>query len=87
MDSFNFVARRAIILKLYNFFFKSSTSITTIFRCDYQTAYSGTFREHQKVAHGTQKYECKMCNHVARYKGNLDKHIRNVHQKQTLKII
>ena len=56
-------------------------------KCDYQTAYSGTFREHQKVAHGTQKYECKLCNHVARYKGNLDKHIRNVHQKQALKMM
>ena len=48
--------------------------------CQYATAYSSTFREHKKVAHGDQRYDCPYCNHVARYKGNLDKHINNVHK-------
>ena len=48
--------------------------------CEFATAYSATFREHQKVAHGSQRYYCPYCNHAARYKGNLDKHINNVHK-------
>ena len=72
---------------LFTFFISCLFTFVLFFVGDYQTAYSGTFREHQKVAHGTQKYECKLCNHVARYKGNLDKHIRNVHQKQALKMM
>ena len=49
-------------------------------KCEYETAYSSPFNEHQKVAHGNQKYDCPYCNHSAKYKGNLDKHINNVHK-------
>ena len=49
-------------------------------KCEFATAYYATSREHQKVAHGNQKYDCPHCNHSARYKGNLDKHINNVHK-------
>ena len=48
--------------------------------CEFATAYSTTLREHKKVAHGNQRYDCPHCNHSARYKGNLDKHINNVHK-------
>ena len=50
--------------------------------CDFATSYRNTHYEHKKVAHGTQRYECPHCNHVARYKGNLHKHIANVHNKK-----
>ena len=50
--------------------------------CDFATAYRNTHYEHKKVAHGTQRFECPHCNHVARYKGNLHKHIANVHNKK-----
>ena len=48
--------------------------------CDFSTAYNSKLPEHKRVAHGTQKYDCPYCNHAARYKGNLDKHINNVHK-------
>ena len=50
-------------------------------QCEFATAYSSILAEHKKVAHGNQKFECPYCNHVARYKNNLQKHINNVHQK------
>ena len=49
-------------------------------KCEFATAYNATAKEHQKVAHGNQRYDCPHCNHSARYKGNLDKHINNVHK-------
>ena len=54
------------------------------FKCDlcpFATAYRNIHYEHKRVAHGNQKYDCPHCSHSARYKGNLDKHIQNVHQK------
>ena len=48
--------------------------------CEFATAYRTTLNEHKKVAHGNQRYDCPYCNHSARYKGNLDKHINNVHK-------
>ena len=72
--------------------------------CDFATAYTSTLKEHKKVAHGNQKFDCKLiiflsitafvwtltflfpsisgpfCQHSARYKGNLDKHINSVHK-------
>ena len=48
--------------------------------CEFATAYSARIREHQKVAHGNQKFDCPHCPHTARYKNNLDKHINNVHK-------
>ena len=48
--------------------------------CEYSTAYKSKVRSHKKVAHGDQRYDCPHCNHSARYKGNLDKHINNVHK-------
>ena len=50
--------------------------------CDFATAYRNTHYEHRKVAHGTQRFECPHCNHVARYKGNLRKHVQNVHKTE-----
>ena len=49
-------------------------------KCEFATAYRSIFTEHQRVAHGNQKFDCPHCNHSARYKGNLDKHINNVHK-------
>ena len=48
--------------------------------CEFATARKAALTEHNKVAHGNQRYDCPYCNHVARYKGNLDKHINNVHK-------
>ena len=49
-------------------------------KCEFATAYRTILREHNKVAHGNRRYDCPYCNHSARYKGNLDKHINNVHK-------
>ena len=49
-------------------------------KCQFASAYSSKLWEHQRVAHGNQRYDCPHCNHSARYKGNLDKHINNVHK-------
>ena len=52
--------------------------------CDYfATAYSTVLREHRNIVHGSQRFECPVenCNHVANYKGNLRKHMKNVHNK------
>ena len=49
-------------------------------KCEFATAYRTILREHNKVAHGNQRFDCPYCNHSARYKGNLDKHINNVHK-------
>ena len=48
--------------------------------CEFASAYSTKLAEHKKVAHGNQRFDCPHCNHSARYKGNLDKHINNVHK-------
>ena len=51
--------------------------------CEFSTSYTSILREHKKVAHGTQKFDCPYpgCNHSAKYNGNLTKHINNVHKK------
>ena len=51
--------------------------------CSYSTAWSTKLREHAKVAHGSQRFECPAigCNHVAKYRGNLQKHMNNIHGK------
>ena len=49
--------------------------------CDFCTAYTKVLSEHKKTAHGTQRYECPYCNHVAKFRGNLRKHMNNVHHK------
>ena len=49
--------------------------------CGFCTAYKNVHKEHAKVAHGDQRYDCPYCNHSARYKGNLTKHMRNVHKR------
>ena len=54
--------------------------------CDFATAYKNIHYEHKKVAHGNQRFDCPHCNHSARYKGNLDKHIQNVHKKLKLNV-
>ena len=51
--------------------------------CDFRTAYLSVIRDHMKIVHGNQRFDCPYdgCNHSAHYKGNLTKHIRNVHKK------
>ena len=49
-------------------------------KCTFQTAYSSTLNDHKKTAHGNQRYDCPYCNHSAKFKGNLDKHVNNVHK-------
>ena len=49
--------------------------------CDFRTAYRKISSEHKKVAHGNQRFDCPYCTHSARYKGNLTKHLRNVHKR------
>ena len=49
--------------------------------CGFCTAYRNVHNEHKKVAHGNQRYDCPYCQHTARYKGNLTKHLRSVHKR------
>ena len=49
--------------------------------CGFCTAYKNVHKEHKRVAHGNQRYDCPYCNHTAKYKGNLTKHMRNVHKR------
>jgi len=51
--------------------------------CNFATAYRSIHNEHKKVAHGNQRFDCPIpnCTHWAKYKGNLLKHVQNVHKK------
>ena len=52
--------------------------------CDFASAYSSTLSGHVKAMHNGERHYCPYpnCSHYAKYKGNLDKHINNVHKKQ-----
>ena len=49
--------------------------------CGFCTAYRNVHKEHKKVAHGNQRFDCPYCSHSAKYKGNLTKHMRSVHKR------
>ncbi len=55
-------------------------------QCDYASAYPSTLKAHVRASHEGEQYPCPFpgCNHYARYKGNLDKHIQNIHTKKMI---